>query len=151
MNWTTFISKWSWPIQGTITALSGNNWRKTREPLRIWRIRAGMWTGTSRTQIQSPTDTPITVRQNPSCAKSFYFFFVNWHGVAQNRVHCQISFFAITTRKKRHWFWWKKMRKYYRYKWGVDSSLHVKVVTTGLCLVSILSVCGSNNTQGLHR
>lgn len=80
MNWTAFISKRSWPIQGTTTALSGNNWRKTRKPLRIWRIRAGMWTGTSRTHVQSPTDAPITLRQNASCAKSYWLCKLAWPG-----------------------------------------------------------------------
>lgn len=27
--------------------------------------------------------------------------YVNWHGLVQNRVRCQTSFFAITTRKKK--------------------------------------------------
>jgi hypothetical protein len=80
VNWTGFISKRSWPIQGTITALRGDNWRKTRKPVTIWRIRAGMWTSTSRTQVQSATDTPQTLRQNPSCTKSFWLSKLAWPG-----------------------------------------------------------------------
>jgi len=152
VNWTAFISKRSWPIQGTTTALSGNNWRKTRKPLRIWRIRAGMWTGTSRTHVQSPTDAPITLRQNASCAKSYWLCKLAWPGSESGPLS---DFFLRDydpkKKNKKNWFWWKKDVQILWVQLGVQSSLHVKVVTTRLCLVSILSVCGSRNTQCLHR
>ena len=149
-NWTGFISKRSWPIQGTITALSGNNWRKAWKPVRIWRIRAGMWTGTSRTKVQSPTDTPITLRQNPSCANSFWLCKLAWPGSESGPLS---DFFLSRLRSanKALILVKQKVCKSDGYNWGVDSNLHIKVFTTGLRLVSILSVCGSRNRQGLHR
>jgi hypothetical protein len=147
VNWTGFISKFSWNtcIQGTITALRGNNWRKIWKPLRIWRIRAGMSTGTSRTQVQSATDTPQTLRQNPSCTNSFWLRKLAWLG-SESGPLSDIFLSWLRPAKKTLILVEQKMCKSYGY-----SSLHIKVVTTGLCLVSILPVFGSRNTQDLHR
>ena len=93
-----------------------------------------MWTGTSRTQVQSPTDMPITLTQNPSCAESFWLCKLTWPGSESGPL---LDFFLRDCDPKKGTdFGEKKMCKSYGYNWGVDSNLHVKVVTTGLCLVS---------------